>query len=96
MTWNDAKWHMHNFYMPVKNAEVSGTKGAYYRIYGLTARMLVDAATVAYEEATSFVMTRPFGEEEMIRRLLRRGKMGADKAKKDGVLLQDLAKAGKL
>ncbi|KAK4097543.1 hypothetical protein N658DRAFT_433820, partial [Parathielavia hyrcaniae] len=50
-----------------------------YKVWGMTARILVDAATVAYGEQPEFEHNRHFGDEEMIERLAERGGMGEKK-----------------
>lgn len=44
-----------------------------FRVFGMTARILVDAARVAYGEEPEFEANRHHGDEEMIARLLREG-----------------------
>jgi peroxisomal coenzyme A diphosphatase NUDT7 len=68
--WHGNYWRMHNFYVPINNQVVtkpraeSGQKSiaedeetvnlTRYRVWGMTARILVDAARVAYVEEPTF------------------------------------------
>ena len=53
-----------------------------FRVFGMTARILVDAARVAYGEEPEFEANRHHGDEDMIARLLREGYLAGKK--KDG------------
>jgi hypothetical protein len=48
------------------------TKGR-YKVWGMTARILVDAATIAYGETPEFEHNRQFGDEKLIETLAERG-----------------------
>jgi hypothetical protein len=50
-----------------------------YKVWGMTARILVDAATVAYGEKPEFEHNRHFGDEKIIEELARMGRMGEKK-----------------
>lgn len=64
-----------------------------YKVWGMTARILVDAATVAYGEEPEFEHNSHFGDERMIMGLDKLGMLG-DKKKKGSVFTQeDLKKA---
>ncbi|KAK4129295.1 hypothetical protein N657DRAFT_639888 [Parathielavia appendiculata] len=58
-----------------------------YKVWGMTARILVDAATIAYGEEPEFEHNRHFGDEKMIEMLAEQGRLG-DK-KKQGSVLSD-------
>ncbi|KAL4813969.1 NUDIX hydrolase domain-like protein [Aspergillus spinulosporus] len=47
-----------------------------YRVFGMTARILVDAARIAYSAEPEFEHNRHSGDEELIARLRRRGRLG--------------------
>lgn len=57
-----------------------------FRVFGMTARILVDAARVAYGEEPEFEHNAHFGDEEMIGRLLRVGRMGERRMGGEGEL----------
>jgi hypothetical protein len=60
----------------------------------MTARILVDAATVAYGEKPEFEHNRHFGDERMIEMLERMGKMGEKKRTgSSGLTAEDLERA---
>lgn len=60
-----------------------------YRVFGMTARILVDAARVAYGVEPAFEHNSHFGDEDMIERLMRIGRLGAEK-KQGEVLTRDV------
>ena len=45
-----------------------------YRVFGMTARMLVDAARTAYGEEPEFEHNTHFGDEDMIERRIKMGR----------------------
>ena len=52
-----------------------------FRVFGMTARILVDAARVAYGEEPQFEHNSHFGDEEMIGRLLKIGRLSEERRK---------------
>ncbi|KAJ5425666.1 hypothetical protein N7465_000736 [Penicillium sp. CMV-2018d] len=62
--WHNSQWRMHQFFV-----ENSGQEDHVYRIFGMTARIIVDAARVAYAQEPEFEHNSHFGDEEMITRL---------------------------
>lgn len=56
-----------------------------YRVFGMTARILVDCARVAYGEEPEYEHNSHFGDEEMMERLLKIGRLSA--VKKEGEIL---------
>lgn len=48
-----------------------------YRLWGMTARMLVDAARIAYAQDPEFDHNRYPGDEEMITDLRKKGRLGS-------------------
>ena len=56
-----------------------------YRVFGMTARILVDCARVAYGVEPEYEHNSHFGDEEMIQRLLSIGRLGP--IKKEGEML---------
>lgn len=67
-----------------------------FRVFGMTARILVDAARVAYDEEPEFEHNSHFGDEDMIGRLLKIGRLGAIKKSDDQITREDLAAAAKI
>ena len=76
--WNSTKWRMHTFLVPRKNVDHNSAEGS-YKVWGLTARILLDAARVAYGEDPNFEFNEEFGDEEMIRRLVDDGRLNKDR-----------------
>jgi 8-oxo-dGTP pyrophosphatase MutT (NUDIX family) len=67
-----------------------------FRVFGMTARILVDAARVAYAEEPQFEHNSHFGDEEVIGRLLKIGRL-SEVRRKGEVLTKEVlreAKAG--
>ncbi|KAK3300048.1 uncharacterized protein B0H64DRAFT_448084 [Chaetomium fimeti] len=64
-----------------------------YKVWGMTARMLVDAATVAYAERPEFEHNRHFGDEGIIETLASIGRMGEKKRAGSVVSAEDWKKA---
>ncbi|KAK3709299.1 8-oxo-dGTP diphosphatase [Vermiconidia calcicola] len=60
-----------------------------YRVFGMTARILVDCARVAYGEEPQYEHNSHFGDEEMMERLLKIGRL-SPKRKEGEVLTRDV------
>ncbi len=67
-----------------------------YKVWGMTARMLVDAATVAYGEAPEFEHNAHFGDEKIIEGLEGMGRLGEKKKAGSELSHQDLKEASKM
>ena len=50
-----------------------------YKVWGLTARILIDSARVAYDEKPEFEHNSSIGEERMLKRLFERGRISGEK-----------------
>ena len=108
--WHQSRWRMHNFFVPVTNQIVAKPKRTdnqktaadhldsleRYRVFGMTARILVDASRFAYEQEPSFEHNSHFGDEDMIVRLRRIGRLGEYRSSSDELTKEDLAKAASL
>jgi hypothetical protein len=68
--------HEHEHSSDNENGSVESGR---YKVWGMTARILVDAATVAYGEQPEFEHNSHFGDEEVIEQLARMGRMGEKK-----------------
>ncbi|KAJ5421793.1 hypothetical protein N7491_010238 [Penicillium cf. griseofulvum] len=64
--WHNSQWRMHQFFVQ--------QNGQSYRIFGMTARIIVDAARVAYAQEPEFEHNSHFGDEEMIAKLCQSGR----------------------
>lgn len=58
-----------------KKDEVGEVDTGRYKVWGMTARMLVDAATIAYGEEPEFEHNKHFGDEKMILTLADMGRL---------------------
>jgi hypothetical protein len=67
-----------------------------YRVFGMTARILVDAARVAYGQEPEFEHNSHFGDEDMIGRLRRMGRLRAERRASDQLTRDTMEKAAKL
>ncbi|PGH18151.1 hypothetical protein AJ80_04538 [Polytolypa hystricis UAMH7299] len=67
-----------------------------YRVFGMTARILVDAARVAYDQEPEFEHDRHFGDEDMIDRLKKLGRFSEVRKPTDELTKQMFEKAMKL
>jgi 8-oxo-dGTP pyrophosphatase MutT (NUDIX family) len=83
VTWNGSEWRMHNFYVPSADQRVAWAEPPAttmtmnrFRVFGMTARILVDAARVAFGREPDFDHNVHFGDEDMIGMLIREGKLG--------------------
>lgn len=67
-----------------------------YRVFGMTARMIVDAARVAFNEEPEFEHNSHFGDEAMIAKLRRMGRLSAVRRSGDELTRETMEKAAKL
>ncbi|KAL1954622.1 hypothetical protein VTO42DRAFT_863 [Malbranchea cinnamomea] len=67
-----------------------------YRVFGMTARILVDAARLAYDEEPEFEHNSHFGDEEMIDKLRRIGRFSEVVNRSDELTHEVFEKASKL
>ncbi|KAK3341192.1 NUDIX hydrolase domain-like protein [Lasiosphaeria hispida] len=64
-----------------------------YKVWGMTARILVDAATVAYGEEPEFEHNSHFGDERIIQGLEKLGRLGPKKKAGGELTSEDLKRA---
>ncbi|KAK3986666.1 NUDIX hydrolase domain-like protein [Cladorrhinum sp. PSN332] len=64
-----------------------------YKVWGMTARILVDAATIAYGEKPEFESNSHFGDEKMIEGLDKLGRLGEKKRRGSALTGEDSKKA---
>ncbi|QDS77510.1 hypothetical protein FKW77_000560 [Venturia effusa] len=67
-----------------------------FRVFGMTARILVDAARLAFAEEPEFEHNAAFGDEDMIGRLLKVGRLSQVRRKSDELTKEDMVAAAKL
>lgn len=108
--WHQDRWRMHNFFVPVTNQIVTKPKRDEeqkvtadrvanlnrYRVFGMTARILVDTARVAYGQEPQFEHNSHFGDEDMIVRLKKVGRLGDLRKPGDELTREDLTQAAKI
>lgn len=92
---------MHQFF--VRNDRVKPRSGGRepsspvrYRVFGMTARMIVDAARVAYDQEPEFEHNSHFGDEALIASLRRMGRLSAMRKPSDELSRETMEKAAKL
>jgi hypothetical protein len=80
--WHGEAWRMHNFYVPSASQRVAWAEPPAttmtmnrFRVFGMTARILVDAARVAFGRDPEFKHNTSLGDEDMIGGLLSKGKL---------------------
>ena len=95
-TWNQKSWRMHHFYIPRSLSSTTSSTEEPYKVFGMTARILVDAARVAYAEEPNFEHNSEFGDETMLRKLLEMGRLGAERQPGSQISREDLGKAAKI
>lgn len=67
-----------------------------YRVFGMTARIIVDAARVAYGSEPEFEHNSHFGDEAMIAQLRRMGRLSAQRRPSDELTRDMMERAAKL
>ncbi|WEW59993.1 8-oxo-dGTP diphosphatase [Emydomyces testavorans] len=67
-----------------------------YQVFGMTARIVVDAARIAYGEDPEFEHNSHFGDEDMIERLRRLGRFSIVRDPEDPLTQEVFEKASKL
>ncbi|KAJ5769369.1 hypothetical protein N7520_003928 [Penicillium odoratum] len=67
-----------------------------YRVFGMTARIIVDAARVAYDQEPEFEHNSHFGDEAMIAKLRRLGRLSAVRKSSDQLTRETMERAAKL
>ncbi|OAA42569.1 NUDIX domain-containing protein [Metarhizium rileyi] len=91
MTFKDAPWRVHNFYVPVNNQrvakprrtsvqgnlgetlEVQQEQEGRFKVWGMTGRLLVDAARIAYGEDPEIEHNDSFGDHDIILKAVAEG-----------------------
>jgi len=67
-----------------------------YRVFGMTARVLVDAVRVAYNQEPEFDHNSHFGDEDLIRRLQKLGRLSEKSMPGDELKREHISKASRL
>jgi 8-oxo-dGTP pyrophosphatase MutT (NUDIX family) len=66
-----------------------------FRVWGMTSRIIVDAARIAYGEDPEFEFNQHYGDEDMIERLLKMGRMSEIRKKGEVLTKEVLREASK-
>jgi hypothetical protein len=100
--WHESHWRMHSFHVPIAGQNVSWASPATstsrdemprFRVFGMTARILVDAARLAFAQEPDFEHNSHFGDEDMIGRLLKVGRLGPVRRPGDELTKEDMVAA---
>jgi len=99
LQFNGEPWRAHYFYVPVNDQRVMKpgrrlsvaeeevadelAEKERYQVWGMTARILVDAARIAYGKEPEFEHNTHFGDEAMIEEAERVGRLGPKKKASD-------------
>lgn len=95
-TWHDRSWRMHYFYIPRSVKSKTSSAGEPYKAFGMTARILVDAARIAYAEEPDFEYDSGVGDEDILRKLLETGRMNVERKPGSHISREDMAKVSKM
>ncbi|KAI2786303.1 hypothetical protein POX_g08686 [Penicillium oxalicum] len=68
----------------------------HYRVFGMTARILVDAARIAFAREPEFAHNSHFGDEEMISKLRRLGRLRDERRPGEELTREMMERAAKL
>ncbi|KAF2403921.1 hypothetical protein EJ06DRAFT_299501 [Trichodelitschia bisporula] len=80
----------------VGQEEEGGRALSAFRVFGMTARILVDCARVAYGEEPEFEHNSHFGDEELIGKLIKSGRLAAERTPGAEITREDLLAASKI
>ena len=108
--WHETQWRMHYFFVPVNNQRVAlptkteaqrkaaskFVKKDRFQVWGMTARILVDASSLAYGQTPKFEHNAHFGDETMIGKLKEIGRLSEIRKSTDELTKEDLRKAANL
>ena len=93
--WHQERVRMHQFNVP-KKSDDSHSSDESYRVFGMTARILLDTARLAYAEDPSFEHVDRVGDEPLLKKLLASGRFSGERSSGSRMSLDDIAKVAKL
>ncbi|KAK9465052.1 NUDIX hydrolase domain-like protein [Lipomyces arxii] len=81
MDWSGLRWRQHIFSVPSTKQDIVPNRGeskpqSVYRVWGLTARMLLDAARIGYKQEPEMEFICKDGDELLISKLMEIGRLG--------------------
>ncbi|KAI5798865.1 NUDIX hydrolase domain-like protein [Geopyxis carbonaria] len=71
INWNGRRWRMHEFQAPIWERATLKR----YRVWGMTARIMVDVSRIAYGKDPDYEFNDTIGDEDMITNLWKNGQM---------------------
>ena len=83
-------------YREHKSKDDSAEIQSHFRVFGMTARIIVDAARLAYNEEPEFEHNPRFGDEDLIKRFLKMGRLGPMEKSSKNAIDRDFAAAAKI
>ncbi|MCJ1393848.1 hypothetical protein MMC18_006724 [Xylographa bjoerkii] len=94
-TWFSTRGRVHQFSVPRSSKSGDGAQEI-YKVFGMTARMILDTARLAYAEDPSFEYEPHVGDENVLRKLLKAGRLSGEKSPGSLITSDDVANAAKL
>ncbi|MCJ1316531.1 hypothetical protein MMC15_001852 [Xylographa vitiligo] len=94
-TWFSTRGRVHQFSVPRGSTSGDATQNI-YQVLGMTARMILDTARLAYAEDPSFSYEPQIGDENMLRKLLESGRFSVEKIPGSSITSDDAAIIAKL
>jgi len=79
-----------------KNGKEERDVLVYYRVWGMTARILIDAARIAYEKEPEFECLEEKGDEDMIAALWDHGMLREERKHGEEFVIDEMFKKGNL
>ncbi|MCJ1397040.1 hypothetical protein MMC11_000232 [Xylographa trunciseda] len=94
-TWFSTRGRVHQFSVP-RSTKNGNAAHDIYKVFGMTARMILDTARLAYAEDPPFEYEPHIGDEDVLRKLLKSGRLSAEKSPGSLMSSDDAAIAAKL
>lgn len=80
--WNGLEWYSHNYSVLRRTGKKVG-EPSHFRVWGLTARIMVDVARIAYGQEPEMEYSPQPGDEELILAMNEKGVMQKERSKAD-------------
>ncbi|MCJ1380378.1 hypothetical protein MMC17_003481 [Xylographa soralifera] len=94
-TWFNTRVRVHQFNVPRRSKERDAAQDI-YKVFGMTARMILDTARLAYAEDPSFEYEPRIGDENVLHKLLKSGRFSVEKTPGSLITSDDAAVVAKL
>ena len=94
-TWFGLRGRVHQFSVPRSGKNGDAARDI-YKVFGITARMILDTARLAYAEDPSFEYEPHIGDEDVLRKLLKSGRFSVEKTPGSLITSDDAAVVAKL